>query len=396
LPPLSTTSRILFILATGVTAAVAGFRPFTARSEAPNRIGPSIHEVADRGRGEQTPVFRQAWVSPVGHTPSAHSCATCVLPGGDLLAVWFGGTREGASDVALFTARYDVKNAAWLPPVMAMDRHTAQRELGRRIKTIGNAVVFPDRDGTLWLVYVSVTVGGWSGSALNVRSSTDQGRTWSESRRLTVNPFLNFSSLVRNKPVYASDGRIGLPVYHESAFQYPQMLWLTVGAAGTVDEYRMRNISHGPGLIQPAVVPLGNNRAAMMLRDKGGQGRIHTAYSDDNGWSWSEPEPIVLPNPNAAVDSLRLRDGRLLIAYNDATNGRENLRLAVSADDGQTWVAGPKVEDELLQEYSYPCLVEDERGRIHLTYTWKRQRIKHVEFNLAWLGESLRATPARP
>ncbi len=43
------------------------------------------------------------------------------------------------------------------------------------------------------------------------------------------------------------------------------------------------------------------------------------------------------------------------------------------------------IEAGVLKEYSYPCLVEDQQGRIHLTYTWQRERIKHVEFNVAWL-----------
>ena len=54
---------------------------------------------------------------------------------------------------------------------------SAQAELGRAIRKVGNAVLFPDQHGTVWLVYVTVTVGGWSGSALNVKSSRDGGRT---------------------------------------------------------------------------------------------------------------------------------------------------------------------------------------------------------------------------
>jgi predicted neuraminidase len=33
--------------------------------------------------------------------------------------------------------------------------------------------------------------------------------------------------------------------------------------------------------------------------------------------------------------------------------------------------------------------VHDAAGRIHLTYTWQRKRIKHVEFNVAWLDRQL-------
>ncbi|MEO5958517.1 MAG: sialidase family protein [Opitutaceae bacterium] len=341
------------------------------------------------------PFFSQAWVTPLGHTASAHSSAICALPSGDLLAVWYGGSREGAEDVALFTARLPAGGTQWTKPVTVVDRAMAQHELDRVIKKVGNAVVFPDRAGNLWMVYVSVSVGGWSGSALNVKTSQDEGRTWGESQRLTLNPFLNLSSLVRNKPIYASDGRIGLPVYHEMAIKFPQMLWLTPGANGSVQDYRVRNLSSETGLIQPTLIPLDGDRVLMMLRDRGVGHVVHTAYSEDNGWTWSGAVESSLPNPDAAIDALRLRDGRILVVYNHAAKGRENLRVAVSSDAGVTWRVGPIIEQGEHKEYSYPNLVEDEHGRVHLTYTWQRERIRHVTFNPAWIDQrSLAQIPA--
>jgi predicted neuraminidase len=228
-------------------------------------------------------------------------------------------------------------------------------------------------------MYVTVTVGGWSGSTLNVKTSRDAGRTWSASERLTLNSFFNLSSLVRNKPVFADDGRIGLPIYHEMATTYAQMLWLTPGANGRLADYAVRSLVGTKGVIQPTVVPGSGGRAIM-----------------DNGWTWTTPVGGTLPNPDAATDALRLRDGRLLLVYNHATSGRENLRLAVSADEGRSWIPGPMIEDETGREFSYPCLSEDGHGRIHLTYTWRRQRIKHVEFNGAWLRQALMAEAGKP
>jgi predicted neuraminidase len=335
------------------------------------------------------PVFTESWITPRGHTASAHVSAICTLPSGDVLAVWYGGSREGASDVALFTSRLPAGTGEWTSPVTAMDRARAQGELDRMIKKVGNAVIFPDQAGKLWMVYVTVSIGGWSCSALNVMISQDEGRTWGESRRLILNPFLNVSSLVRNKPIYASDGRIGLPVYHEMALKYPQMLWLTPGPNGTVQDYRMRNLSAETGLIQPALVPLDGDRVLMMLRDRSAERSLHTAISGDNGWTWSNAAPIDLPNPDAAVDALRMRDGRILLVYNHGACERDNLQLAVSADQGRTWRTGPILEAAADREYSYPNLAEDRHGRIHVTYTWQRERIKHVTFNRAWLDRGL-------
>jgi len=164
-------------------------------------------------------------------------------------------------------------------------------------------------------------------------------------------------------------------------------LWLTPGPNGTVQDYRMRSLSSQTDLLQPALVPLGGDRVLMMLRDGGADRILHTAYSEDNGWTWSQAAPTTLPNPDAAVDALRLRDGRILLVYNHSILGRENLRLAVSSDQGRTWKVGANLEAADEREYSYPNLVEDQRGQIHLTYTWHRERIRHVTFNLAWLDQ---------
>ena len=76
-------------------------------------------------------------------------------------------------------------------------------------------MLFSDSDGRLWLIYVTVSIGGWSGSSLNVTMSEDEGRTWTRSRRLTLSPFLNLSELVKNAPVALTDGGSAVPIYHE-------------------------------------------------------------------------------------------------------------------------------------------------------------------------------------
>lgn len=387
------TRRVLLVAATLIGA-------FAATRDGTRSGGGPASDVISPGRAtapadstDSKPFLAQSWVTPKGHTPSAHSSTICSLPSGDLFVVWYGGSREGAADVALFASRLAAGAAQWAVPVKVVDRALAESELDRRIKKVGNAVVFPDAAGTLWMIYVSVSIGGWSGSALNIKTSRDEGVTWSESERLTLNPFFNLSSLVRNKPIQASDGRIGVPVYHELALKFPQMLWITPGPGGRIDDYRIRNLSAESGMIQPTLIPLEADRVLMMLRDRSDVRRLRTAYSGDNGWTWSGTEKSELPNPDSAIDALRLRDGRILLAYNHAISGRENLRLALSADEGRTWRPGPVLEAANRQEYSYPQLAEDRRGRIHVTYTWQRERIRHLQFNIAWLDREM-ADPA--
>ena len=72
-------------------------------------------------------------------------------------------------------------------------------------------------------------------------------------------------------------------------------------------------------------------------------------------------------------------------------NHREDLSLALSTDFGNTWRTARRLEGGSgsapapVPEYSYPWIVQDRDGDVHVLYTWGRSRIKHVRFNRAWL-----------
>lgn len=382
------------LLAAAATLTVAFTATLIHSSEPPSRAPEAvIAQVSPQTFApapEALPFHRERWLSPEGYTRSVHCSMVSLLPGGDLIAAWYGGQREGSGDVAVYTARWTSGGETWSTPQRVIDRAQAEFELDRPVKKLGNTVVFPDQHGTLWMVYVSVMVGGWSGCSLNIKASLDNGLTWGESQRLSLNPYMNLSSLVRSRPVYASDGRIGLPIYHEMALKYPQVLWLDPEPRGRLRGYELRSLPAESELLQPVLVPLDQDRVLMLLRDGRPERTLRAAVSRDNGWTWSPTAQTSLPNPDAAVDAVRLRDGRILLAYNDTTSGRDSLRIAVSTDAGSTWLPGPILEHEPKREFSYPSIVEDSRGRIHVTYTWRRERIKHVEFNAAWLDQAAR------
>ena len=86
--------------------------------------------------------------------------------------------------------------------------------------------------------------------------------------------------------------------------------------------------------------------------------------------------PTALPNPNSGIDAVSLKDGRHLLIYNHTAKGRSPLNVALS-DDGTTWKAGPVLEDEPGQ-FSYPAVIQAANGRVHVTYTWKRQKVRHA------------------
>ena len=56
-------------------------------------------------------------------------------------------------------------------------RKISQRELGRYVKKVGNALLFSDGGERVSLLYVSIAFGGWSGSTLNLKTSADATRS---------------------------------------------------------------------------------------------------------------------------------------------------------------------------------------------------------------------------
>ncbi|HLQ27309.1 MAG TPA: sialidase family protein [Acidiferrobacterales bacterium] len=332
--------------------------------------------------------FYRAQLLPNAAARSVHSATAAEISGGRLRAFWYGGSREGASDVAIYTSVYAPGPRTWSPAHVVITREAAQRHLQRYVRKLGNPVVGRDRSGRLWLFFVSVSVGGWSGSAINLMVSEDEGETWSPPRRLIASPFLNISTLVKGAPLQFADGAIGLPVYHEMLGKFGELLRLDAEGHAI----QKSRLSWGRSSLQPVIVPWSKTEAVGFMRYSGEPpGRILMVRTTDAGRHWSPPVKTVLPNPNAALGGVLLTNGGLLLAFNNSQDNRDDLSLAYSADYGNTWQIAYRLEGGSTspqapsREYSYPWIMQDRAGDVHLLYTWGRSHIKHVHFNLAWL-----------
>ena len=153
-----------------------------------------------------------------------HAASLVELGDGRIRAFWFSGSREGAQDVEIRSAVFDPAKNLWGAEHSVADRAGTQRALLRYVKKLGNPVALRAADGTLWLFYVTVSLGGWAGSSITAITSKDDGATWSPARRLITSPFINISTLVKGTPFFYSDGSMGLPVYHEFIGKFGELL----------------------------------------------------------------------------------------------------------------------------------------------------------------------------
>lgn len=305
--------------------------------------------------------------------PSAHASTIAETSDG-LVAAWFGGTREGAPDVGIWLSRR--VSGAWTPPVEVA---TGVQADGTR-HPCWNPVLFYAHDKTLNLFYkVGPTPRTWWGM---VRTSRDNGRTWTEGKRLPD----GILGPVKNKPVRLADGTL-LSGSSTESDESPSKwrvhferstdggaTWTTVVPPASADATPIN-------AIQPSILvhPAGKLQAVGRSRS----GKVFETWSTDGGRTWTPLSLTPLPNPSAGTDAVTLRDGRHLIVYNHTAQGRSPLNVAVSRD-GKVWEAALVLESE-PGEYSYPAVIQSADGKVHITYTWKRQRIKHVEIDPAQL-----------
>lgn len=333
-----------------------------------------------------SPLMRTEFIGPDPGQGMAHSPSICELTDGSLAAVWYAGSREGARDVVLYLSlRAPGEGALWSEPKVVVDSASASKELHRFVKKLGNPIIFADSQDRLWLIYVSVSIGGWSGSSLNLKISNDGGRAWTPSQRLTLSPFLNISELVRNNPIPLRNGGFAIPIYHECFGKFPEMLWIQAGPGGKGISWRKTRMAGGRSFIQPSVVPLGSHSALTFYRNCSRERTVGMAVTGDAGVHWSEPHFIQLPNPNSGLNALPLSKGEVLLAFNDSKHNRENLGLAVSRDGGAKWMRIATIEDSKGEKFSYPYMIRSRNGMIHLVYAWRKKRIKHVVINQAWI-----------
>lgn len=308
------------------------------------------------------PIFTQA------PFPQCHASTLAETPSG-LVAAWFGGTKEGHPDVGIWLSRH--RAGAWSPPVEVANGAETEDP---RVNCL-NPVLFQVPAGPLLLFYKT---GQWWAY---VKRSTDDGLTWSKPKRLYNGLF----GPVKNKPVLLSDGSILSPTSTEYR-GWDGRMW-RVQFERSVDQGDSWQVI-GPvndgieiDAIQPSILVHPNHRLQAMGRTA--QGRIFDIWSEDEGRTWGKMTLTDLPNPNSGTDALTLKDGRHLLVYNhsgqrpEGKNGpRSPLNVALS-QDGKTWSSVLVLENQ-PGEFSYPAIIQAADGRVHITYTWKRQHIRHV------------------
>ena len=316
--------------------------------------------------GAQSGKFEAEFIYQTAPIPECHASTLAEVKGG-LIAAWFGGTAEKNPDVGIWVSRHAA--GGWTAPVEVASGLQAD---GKRYPC-WNPVLFQMPGGPLVLFYkVGPSPSTWWGMRIE---SDDGGRTWSRPERLPQ----DIAGPIKNKPILLADGTLLCGSSTEDQ-GWRVHVEFTKDAGKTWT--RTDALCDGTNVqaIQPTILRHSGDNVQILCRARSA-GRILSASSADAGKTWSPLVPIDLPNPNSGIDGVTLADGRHLLVYNHTPRGRSPLNVAVSKN-GKTWEAGAVLESE-PGEYSYPAVIQTADGRVHVTYTWKRKKIRHVTLDPA-------------
>jgi predicted neuraminidase len=206
-----------------------------------------------------------------------------------------------------------------------------------------------------------------------MKRSHDEGISWSSIESLPAGVI----GPVKNKPLLLEDGTLLCGSSIESWRRWGCWIDITKDLGKTWSKSSPINLKDDVmGIIQPALFFGAKGKLCLLARSYD-EGTICSAISEDGGKTWSEALPIDLPNPNSAIDAVRLHHGQILLVYNHSTTERTPLNIALSNDGGEHWNASLVLENT-PGEYSYPSVIQTKDKRIHITYTYNRTHIKHI------------------
>lgn len=309
-----------------------------------------------------------------------HPASFTELANGDLYLAYYGGSGEYADDTWVRGARLPKGSTKWTTPEIIADTP---------FRSDGNPVVWQAPDGLVWLFYVCRYGETWSNSRIKFKVSRDNAQTWSDSDMLTFDE----GTMVRGQPIALSNGDYLLGVYHETGNDReivgPDTTSFFLRKKKGASEWTPTNrIRSRLGNLQPSVVQITDDYLVAYSRRGGGYGPLADGFlvrseSRDGGVTWSDGKDSPFPNPNAAADFIKLKNGHLLLVFNDNNQGqRMPLTAAISTDNDQSYSHRRNIVNKPGDSAAYPVAIQTRDGKIHVIYTSeKRTVINHAVFD---------------
>jgi len=312
---------------------------------------------------------REIACAPDTVTEQVHASTVLGLPNGDIACAWFGGSREGRPDVAIYGALR--KGETWQTPVRLADLGPVPH---------WNPVLF-EADEAVYLFFKhGPSPRDWSTHWCELDPGTLAPRT---APRELVPGDVGGRGPVRSRPLTLPGGRWVAPNSLESTAEWTACFdvsddrgetWTLSDPIRAVLPDQLAEPKPPAGVIQPTLWRQADGTLKAYLRST--YGAVFETVSADDGTTWSPAKPIGIPNNNSALEVLALPGGALVMALNPVKGNwvqRTPLVLMGSVDGGGKWAELARLETE-KGEYSYPSLTLTRSG-FAVSYTWNRKAI---------------------
>ncbi len=331
-----------------------------------------------------------------------HFAAITECPNGDLLASWYTCVQERGRELAIAISRLRHGAREWEPASLFWDAPDRNDHC---------PVLWHDGKGTLYH-FNGLGLGAlWAPLAIVMRTSNDNGATWSKASFVT--PEFTFRGSVVEAVIRTRDGAIAMPADQGGT------LWLSRDE-GKSWSYPLGKMAG----VHPTVVELKDGRLMALGRAAPIDGWMPKSISSDLGRTWAtsaSPFPPIVGGQRAVL--LRLKEGPILFASfardvnrfePDATLQASryvtNMFAALSFDEGNTWPVRRVISDNKpdhavftmdegrvrmspsrSEPLGYLSVTQSQDGVIHLLSS-----INHYAFNLAWLKQGQPKAPLDP
>lgn len=336
--------------------------------------------------------------------PSNHAASILELPNGDLLSVWFAGSKEGNSDVKIVLSRLEKDAERWSQPCQITNGKNKSEQ---------NPSLFLTPDNVLWLIYTSQDAkelhpGSKTSlqytAEIKQKVSYDNGYTWSDEETLVADK----GSFCRQSIQILSNGRwifANWKCFNDDSHNGSNISLVRISDnQGT--SWRNVDISGSVGRVHPYIVELQPGHLIAIFRSRFAD-HIYMSHSYDFGDSWGSLVKTELPNNNSGITAIRLKSGRLALIYNDIKVNDDTSKtvwpyercpivVAISEDEGKTWPFKRLLEagegflgTQNLRanlRYEYPCFYQGLDGSIHAVYSYQsRKCIKYMRITEEWI-----------
>ena len=329
----------------------------------------------DDFKGRRATIPEETW-GPI-FSKWNHFTACCVCPNGDVIACWYTTKRESGRELAQAASRLPAGSDKWQPASLFFDVPDVN----------DHAPVLLTHRGRIYH-FASQSLGGWDETTNVMRTSDDNGATWSKPRIIFRREGPH--NLSQACSAFAKDdSTIYLAVDGNGHRTESLLVSKDTGNTWKVATGDMRK-TVGSYAIHPAIAPGKDDSIVAFLRGPDPLPRL-VSRNEGETWTASDTQFAGIGVSQKGV-AIRLASGALLLCVLDARKppitGQRGIMAALSYDDGKTWTHIRNVSPDYR---GYLSGAQAANGVIYLYGS----QMSCVAFNEAWLKEGKSAKASK-